>query len=205
MPFAGTATNYMLNEMAAAGTWASLHTAFSSSGANELPSSPYGRVGLAWAAAGGGTVSLASQPAAFSVAGTTTVEYVGFWNASAVGGGTFWAMGAVGGGPLYEFTAGTYLVNGNYFTIPSASFSLNQAVVLFPSAGGVLPTNITEGAIYYISATPTGDNYNISTTSGGGSVTPASNGAGIIQTINPETFGSPGTLQLTTLTSLTLT
>jgi hypothetical protein len=203
MPFTTTAQDEMLDALAGVSptniiAYASLHTAYSSSGANEITYSSGGRVSLSWSSASSGNKVLSAQPSAIDVTGGQTVEYVGFWSASS--SGTFAGMGPVGAGTLYAFTAAT---SGNLFTAPGSSYSNGNTVVLFDGAGATIPSNFTVGTVYYI-ISASGATFELSATSGGSAITVNAAGAGLVQAIAPEAFGSNGTLQLTTGTTLYL-
>lgn len=178
--------------------YASLHTAYSSTGSNEATYYSGGRVSVSWASPASGNTVLASQPSAFDVTGSQTIEYVGFW--SALTSGTFAGMGPVGAGTIYAFTAAT---SGNLFTAPGSSYSNGQTVVLFDGAGATIPSNFTVGTVYYI-ISASGATFELSATSGGSAITVNAAGAGLVQLIAVESFGSNGTLQLTTSTTLYL-
>lgn len=184
--------------------YASLHTAYSATGSNEVSGGGYARVQLGtsgnyWNAAGSGSKVLGTAPSTFTVPGTTTVQYVGFW--SALSSGTFAGMGPVGAGTQYAFTAidATPCV----FTAPSSSYANGQQVVLFTGAGGTIPTGFTAGTVYFI-VSASGITFELSATSGGSAINSSSTGSGIVQLATPETFGSAGTLQVTTATELQL-
>ncbi len=204
MPFVAYSQDYMLTQLATNhALYASLHTAYSSTGTSELSGGGYARVSLGtsgadWGTASGGSIALSTQPSAFTVGASTTVEYVGFFDAST--SGNFSGMGPVGAGTLYAFTAAT---SGNLFTAPGSSYSNGQTVVLFDGAGATIPSNFTVGTVYYI-ISASGATFELSATSGGSAITVNAAGAGLVQLIAPETFGSASTLQLTTSTTLYL-
>src|SRR5690242_14087501 len=94
MRFSDTAVQRMLDRMdetspggaGVGATHASLHSAYSASGANELAggSPAYARKALTWAAASGRSKAT-SASAVFDVPASTTVRWVGFWDASTSG------------------------------------------------------------------------------------------------------------------------
>jgi hypothetical protein len=191
MPLDATSQNYMLNEWGTnEATYASLHTAYSSSGANEVTGGSYGRVAITWSSASGGTLNLASTPYTFNVPSSTTVEYLGFWTASS--GGTFLGMTPLGGASAYAWSAPS---STNTLLAPGSSYSANQTVVVFANGGATLPSGLTAGTIYYV-ISPSGDSFQLSATSGGSAVSLSSDGAGIITAISAETFASSGTYTL---------
>jgi hypothetical protein len=202
MPFTSTADAQMLDALAG-GTptsivaFASLHTAYSATGTNELTagSPAYARKSITWNAASGGSKASSNSPV-FDVPAGTTVAFVGLWSAGT--SGTFAGMGPNGGATQFAFTAA---VSGNTFTVPGSSYTVGQAVVLFPGAGATLPTPYVAGTIYYV-ITASGTAITLSATSGGSVVAVTAAGAGIVQGITLETYGAQGTF---TLSSDTLT
>jgi hypothetical protein len=205
MPFTSTADAQMLdalsNQSGVAPTnivaFASLHTAYSATGLNEPTggSPAYARKAITWSAAGGGSKSSSSSPV-FDVPAGTTIAFVGLWSAAT--SGTFAGMGPNGGATQYAFTAAT---SGNTFTVPGSSYTVGQAVVLFPGAGATLPTSYAAGTIYYV-ITASGTAITLSAASGGTVLTVTAAGAGIIQAVTTEIYGAQGTF---TLSSDTLT
>jgi hypothetical protein len=146
--------------------FASLHTAYSASGANELAggSPAYARVALTWNSASGGQKSLAAGTAAHNVPGSSTVAWVGYWDAS---------------------SSGTFL-----------GMSPGDQVVLWGLGGAGLPTGLAEGTIYFVVGSAT-NTLQLSATSGGSAINVTAVGAGFLQKIVPEVFGSQGTYQVT--------
>jgi hypothetical protein len=204
MPFSTTALNQALDALAG-GTpstiiaFASLHTAYSATGTNELTggSPAYARKAITFSAASGGSKASSTQPV-FDVPPLTTVAYVGLW--SLVTGGTFAGMGANGGATQFAFTC--TLASPGSFTAPGSAYSVNDTVVLFPGAGATLPTGTALGTVYYI-GTVTGAVFTLSTTlSNANPVNTSTTGAGIVQKITTETFNAQGTftVSLDTLT-----
>jgi hypothetical protein len=212
MPFSTTADNQMLDALNG-GTpssiiaFASLHTAYSTSGANELTggSPAYARIqlgtsGADWSAAGSSIKLLGTAPAAFNVPASTTVAYIGFW--STLTAGTFAGMGPNAAGTQFAFTAASGATAT--FTAPGSSFTNGQTVVVFPGVGATLPTTLpTAGTVYFI-VSVSGATFQLSTTSGGAGITTGSTGSGLIQTITTEAFAGQGTFQLTTATALSV-
>ncbi len=203
MPFSTTALNQALDALNG-GTpstiirWASLHTAYSATGTNELTggSPAYARKDLNtfWGAASGGSKATTTS-VTFDVPALTTVAFVGLW--STVTTGTFAGMGANGGATQFGFTA---LASTDIFTAPGSAYSNGDTVVVFPGAGSTLPTGGTPpaaGTVYFIIGV-SGATFQLSATSGGAALNFTSDGAGIIQKIVTETFNAQGTFTLTT-------
>lgn len=204
MPFSTTGLNQMLDALAG-GTptttiaFASLHTAYSATGTNELTggSPAYARKAITFSAASGGSKASSTQPV-FDVPPLTTVAYVGLWQL--VTAGTFAGMGANGGATQFAFTC--TLASPGSFTAPGSTYSVNDTVVLFPGAGATLPTGTTLGTVYFI-GTVTGAVFTLSTTlANANPVNTSTVGAGIVQKITTETFNAQGTftVSLDTLT-----
>lgn len=206
MPFSFTGLNQGLDALNG-GTfssiigYASLHAAYSATGANELTggSPAYAREALTWSASSGGTKSTASVAGTFNVPAPGTVAYVGLWSAST--SGAFAGMGPNGGAAQYGFTSTA--ASPVVFTAPGSGYSNNQTVTLFDSAGAVISPDFTVGQIYYVT-NASGATFQLASSSGGTAVNSASAGAGIVQAVAVETYGSQGTFTLTSDT-LTLT
>jgi hypothetical protein len=184
--------------------YASLHTAYSATGTNEVSGGSYARIqlgtsGADWSSASAGSKLLGTAPSAFNVPASTTVQYVGFW--STLTSGTFAGMGPVGAGTVYAYTATD--ASPAVFTAPSSSYSNGNQVVLFPGDGGSVPGGFTAGTVYYVVSAST-ITFSLSATSGGSAINSSSTGSGLVLSCAPETFGSAGTLQLTTSTALSL-
>jgi hypothetical protein len=175
--------------------YASLHSAYSSSGANELTGGSYARQTVTWSAASGGSKGDSAVGGAFSVPAASTVAFVGLW--SALSSGTFAGMGPNDAGTQYAFTATD--ASPCVFTAPGSSYSNGSTVVLFPGAGGTLPTGFTAGAVYYVVSAST-DTFELSATSGGSAINSSAVGSGIVQAVTLELFGAAGTYTLNTET-----
>lgn len=188
------AKNVALDAIAAVYDTASLHTAYSATGANEVTggSPAYARKPITWNPASGGAID-ADPIGPFDVPAGTTVAWLGLWDAPA--GTNFGGMIPLGAttDPM-PFTATD---SGDLFTVDAHGFSNGQTVVFFDvGAASALPTGITEGTIYYV-INVSGDTFQVSTTSGGSAVTLTSDGAGVVQKITPETFTGQGTHTVT--------
>ena len=196
MPFATAADNQMLDALAG-GTpssiigFASLHTAYSTSGASEVSggSPAYARKAITWSAASSGSKAASSSPV-FDVPAGTTVAFVGLWSAASAG--TFAGMAPNGGATQFAFTAA---VTGNLFTAPGSSYSNGNTVVLFAGAGATLPGGFTAGTVYYV-VSASGVTFSLSATLGGSAITVSAAGAGIVQAITTESYGGQGTFTL---------
>ena len=187
------AENAALTAITGLAAYASLHSAYSATGANELTggSPAYARKAYTWATASGGTQSM-SGTLTFDVPAAATVAWVGGWSASSAG--TFYEMSPLGGFSPHPFTATT----ADVITAPGHGLSNGQQVVFLASAG-TLPTGLTEGTIYYVISV-SGDTFSVSTTSGGSAVDLTAAGSGHVQRIVPEVFAAQGTYQLTAAT-----
>lgn len=215
MPFSSTGLQQMLDGLNATYSpyspqilYASLHTAYSATGANEVTGGSYARQGsltAAWGTATNATPSvkaLSTPPSAFPVPAATTVAYIGFW--SAVTSGTFAGMGPNGGATQFGFTSTS--ATPSVYTAPGSTYTAGQTVVLFDGAGATISSDFTLGTIYFIAASPapSGAVFSLAATLGGGAIASTHAGAGIVQAITTESFGSAGTFTLTTATQLTL-
>lgn len=193
MPFSTYASDYMLGQWSANhGLYAAMHTAYSATGGNEVTGGTYARVAITWGAPASEVVSLSGTPYSLNVPASTTVEYVGYWDA--LTGGNFQGMEPLGGAAAFGFSApsgtGVLLAPG------SATYAANQQVVVFAPGGSVLPGGLVAGTIYYVKS-PSTDSFSLSATSGGSAITLTADGSGIVQAITPEVFASAGVYSLT--------
>lgn len=174
-------------------THASLHTAYSTSGANEVTggSPAYARKTVTGAAASGRS-KVFTPSGAHDVPAGTTVAWVGRWNSLTAG--TFWGMGPAGGGARRQFNVSDAAdVTANTIDSPAHGFTAGQSVVFWAAGGASLPAPLAEGTIYFvIAAGLTTDVFEVSTTSGGSAVDITGNGDGEVQLIVPEVFAAQG-------------
>lgn len=188
-----TARNLMLDALAAA-THASLHGAWSGTGANELSggSPAYARQALAWAAAASDSKSITGTET-FDVPPGATVAFVGLF--SALSAGTHYGMFPAGSTGYKRFqtdqTANTILCEAHGFA------NGDRVVFLGPTA----PGGLTIGTIYYVVSAAT-DAFSVSTTQGGAAIdlTSDADPRTIVSKIVPETFAGQGQYTLQSLT-----
>jgi hypothetical protein len=205
VPYSTTALNQGVGALAG-GTfssviaYASLHSAYSATGGSELSggSPAYAREALTWNSPSGGTMTTASVAGTFNVPAGGTAAFVGLWSVSGTAG-TFAGMGPNGGAAQYGYTSTA--ASPVVFTAPGSSYGNNQTVVLFDSAGAAISSDFTLGQIYYV-VNASGSTFQLASSSGGAGITSTHAGAGIVQGITVETYGTQGTY---TLTSQTLT
>lgn len=164
------AKDYMLDGLSESEThgakYASLHTAFSVSGANEVTGGTpaYARQPVSWVASDAG-IKGTYFPLTFDVP-TSTIAWVGFWDA--VSGGNFLAMAPSNGSAIVPASSetGTDLSN-NDVVVKGHGFSAGTRVVFW----GVFPTGVTLGTQYFVIATGLAtDSFRVSATSGGAAI-----------------------------------
>jgi hypothetical protein len=192
MPLSTLAADYTLDQFGTnKALYGSLHTAYSATGANEVTggSPAYARKALTWASAASNSKAL-SGTYTWNVPASTTVYFVGFWDA--VSGGNFQGMAPCGNASAYAFAAPS---STSVLLAPGSSYSAAQQVVVFATGGSTLPSGLTAGTVYWTKS-PSGDSTQLSATSGGSAISLSSDGSGIIQVVVPEAFGSQGTFLL---------
>lgn len=166
---ANASKNSMLDQFGTIATFGSLHTAYSTTGTNEVTggSPAYARMGLTWASASGGSKALAATLPAWNVPASITVGWWGQW--SAVSAGTFYGMLPLGAGTLRPASVETSTDVSNADIYSNAhGYVLDNRVVFW----GTLPTGLTVGTIYWVIATGLAANsFRVSTTQGGAAVT----------------------------------
>jgi hypothetical protein len=203
MRFSDEAKNVMLNaldESSADGiTHLSLHTAGSSSGANEVTggSPAYARQACAFGAAASGSKAMTGTET-FDVPAGTTVGWIGGWDA--VTAGDFKGMTPNGGGIPEAFTVPD--ISNDVLEAPGHGFSNGNTVVVWAVPGVALPTGLAEYTVYYVTNATT-DDLTLSLTSGGATINITAVGSGFLQKIVLEVFGAQGTHTVSAL-SLTL-
>ena len=188
-----------LDESGGAGvgaTHGSLHSAYSSTGANELTGGApaYARKAATWAAAAA-RAKATSASMVFDVAAASSVAWVGFWDA--VSAGNFLGMTPNGGGTPQAFVVPE--TTNDWLECIAHGFSDTQTVVVWAVPGDPIPTGLAEGTIYYVISSTT-DHLKLSTTSGGSAINITAIGAGFLQRIVVEAFGAQGTHTVTTAT-----
>ncbi len=190
-----TSLNSMLDNLAGQLDQVSLHTAWSTSGANEVTGGSYARQSITWNAAASGALDSSNAPS-FSVPGSNTVRFIGFWE-TAASPDTF--EGMVPNQQSGDVTAARFIIDTTADTVewPAHGLVLDDAVVFL---GGTPPAPVTEGTVYYVHNTTT-DNFQIQTTQAGspGSAVNFTNQGDQdvrIYQIREETFASDGTFNL---------
>lgn len=202
MRFSDTAVQRKLNALDESGgagvgaTHGSLHSAYSSTGTNELTggSPAYARKAATWAAASGRSKATSSS-LVFDVAAGSTVRWVGIWDA--VSAGNFLGMTPNGGGIPEAFAVPD--ATNDILEAPSHGFSNANMVVVWTVPGVSLPTGLAEGTVYHVRDVTT-DDLKLAATVGGAAIDITAVGAGFLQKIVEETYGSQGTHTVTTLT-----
>ncbi len=192
MPLSTTIADDLLNYWGSNdATYMSLHSAYSASGANELSGGSYARVAVTWGSASSNSIALSGTPYNLNAPSSSTVEFIGFWNASS--GGTFAGMVPAGNASAYAFSAPSAT---STLLAPGSSYSANVQVVVFNTGGSALPSGLTAGTVYWTKS-PSSDSFELSATNGGSAISLSADGSGYVQGITPETFGSAGTFTVT--------
>lgn len=187
MPLSTADLNTMLAAWTAVNGWMSAHSAYSATGANELAGGSYARVAVTWGSPSGGSVALTGTPYSINAPASSSVAWVGFWSASS--GGTFGGMFPGGNASAFAFAAPS---STSTLLAPGSAYANGTTVVVLPVPGGTLPSGLAQGTIYYV-VNASGDSFQLSATLGGSAITLTADGAGLVQAISAESFGSAGT------------
>jgi hypothetical protein len=185
MSFTAAAKNTMLDNWGV--TQLSAHTAYSTTGANEVTggSPAYARVNATFAAASSGSKALSNQPT-FNIPTGTTVRWIGRW-ASA----TFHGMEPNGG------TEREFFVDPSTDIITSYGhgYANGDKVAFYADTP---PAPLVEGTVYYVRDSTT-DTFKVETAPAAGAVNiTAVPAAGcVVSRIIEEVFAAQGTLQVT--------
>lgn len=190
-----TGLNAMLDALAARLDQVSLHTAWSTTGANEVTGGSYARQSITWNSAASGALNSSNAPS-FSVPSGNTIRFVGFWDTVA-SPDSFEAM--VPNQQSGDVTAMRFVIDTTADTIeaPSHGLLLDEAVVFL---GGTPPSPAVEGTVYYVHAVTT-DNFKVQSTQAGSPGTPlnfTTQGDQDVRfyQIREEAFASDGTFNL---------
>lgn len=196
-----TLKNLMLDVLeeglATGADFGSLHTAYSTTGANEVTggSPAYTREALTWAAAASGSKALAATLPTWDVPAATTVAWWGGWDA--VTAGNFLFMMPVGASLPTNMSVDAGDVTANTIQSEAHGLTTNDRCVFWPGSGSGLPAGLTVGTIYHVIATGlTVDVFSVSTTQGGSAVDITDEGGGLVQKCVPEVFAGQGTYSL---------
>lgn len=185
MSFTTAARNAMLGGFT--GTHLSAHTAYSSTGTNEVTGGTpaYARKSVTYAAAASEARTASNTPT-FDIPASTTVRWIGMWDA--VTAGNFLGMIA-NGGTEQEFSVD---LTAETVKVPAHGFAANQKIAF---SGDTVPGGLTEGTVYF-AVTITTDTFQVSATSGGGAINLTSEPGRkcVVAAIVEETFGAQGTL-----------
>jgi hypothetical protein len=202
--FSDTAVQRMLNVLDESGgagvgaTHGSLHSAYSSTGTNELTGGApaYARKAATWATAATRSKATSSS-LVFDVPAASTVRWVGIWDALTTG--NFLGMTPNGGGIPEAFAVPD--ISNDTLEAPSHGFVNANMVVVWSVPGVALPTGLVEGTVYHVRDVTT-DDFKLAATAGGAAIDITAVGAGFAQKIVEEVFGAQGTH---TVTSVTMT
>jgi hypothetical protein len=183
--FTTTARNAMLGGFT--GTHLSAHTAYSSTGTNEVTggSPAYARKSVTYAAASGEARAASNTPT-FDIPAATTVRWIGMWDA--VSAGNFLGMVA-NGGTEQEFSVD---LTADTIKVPAHGFAADQKIAF---CGDTVPGGLTEGTVYFVRS-PATDTFQVGATAGGAAINLTSEPGRkcVVAAIVEETFGAQGTL-----------
>lgn len=184
------------NMLAAEGTThLSLHSAYSSSGDNEISggSPAYARKAVTWSAPASRGITIAGA-VTFDVP-ASTVAWIGRW--TALTGGTFLGMGPVQGDEK-EFSVD---LTTNVVKCVAHGYLDTDQIVFY---AGTVPGGLTEGTIYFVRDKTT-DTFKVAATSGGTAIdlTTEPAAACVVSKIVPEVFGAQGMVNVPTTFKLT--
>lgn len=190
--YSTAAKNLMLDALAAAAGFLSVHTAYpGDNGANEVTggSPAYARKAHTWNAAASGSLDDSNAPV-FDIPASTECRFWGLW--SAASSGTYYGCAPLGGQAPKRFT-----IDATADTIESLAhgYANNDKVVFYR---GTAPGGLTEGTIYFVVGATT-DDFQVAATQGGAAINLTSQAAAgcVVAKIVPETFASQGTLTST--------
>ena len=190
--------------------YAALHTADPAAAGNQETSEAaytnYARQAVARSGSGF-TVSSQSVTLAatvnFPAGATSDTDVISFWSIGTAETGTGKILFS---GPIGTYQGmGTALAATEYLTLPGITGVANaDRIAVFAPPGGSLPTGLTSGTLYF-AISVSGNQLQLSTTSGGSAVNVTADGQFIAYKVTPLTMGGgiAVTPQLTTGTTIT--
>lgn len=188
-----TRTNAILDTEFAAGDKASLHTAYSASGANEIAGGSYARQTITWAAAASRSKA-SSGNIDVPVPAGNTVAFIGIWNSA---GSTFRGMIANGGS---EMSIQLDVATNNRIYCEGSALANDNRVVF---TGATVPGGLTVGTAYWVvgatAADP--DYFQVAATQGGAAIdiTAQHSADCRVSKIVLEAYAADGTHRITSL------
>jgi hypothetical protein len=176
-------------------THLSAHTAYSSTGTNEVTGGTpaYARKAVTYGAAAAEAKTASGTPV-FDIPTGTTVRFIGMWDALTAG--NFLGMIANGGNEQ-EFAVD--IATENRIKLAAHGWVATQKVVF---TGDTPPAPLVEGTVYFVAGVVNTNDFQVSATSGGAAITLTAEPGRkcVISAIVEETFGAQGTLTVNTHT-----
>ena len=173
------------------GTHLSAHTAYSSTGTNEVTGGTpaYARKAVTYAAAASEARTASNTPT-FDIPVGTTVRFLGMWDA--ITAGNFLGMIA-NGGTEQELSIDAV---ADTVKVPAHGWVATQKIAFY---GDTVPGGLTEGTVYFVAGTVATDTFQVAATSGGAAInlTTEPGRKCVVAAIVEETFGAQGTLAVT--------
>jgi hypothetical protein len=191
--FVDAGLNAALDALTALLDQASLHTAYSSSGANEVTGGAYARQANTWNAAASGAVDNSNAPS-FSVPSGNTIRFIGFWD-TAASPDAF--MGMLPNQQSGDVGPMRFIVDETNDAIQADTHGLvNNDTVVF--IGGTAPGGLTEGTVYHV-VNAAANEFDVAATQGGAPINLTSQGDQDVRfwQIREEAFASDGTFNMT--------
>jgi hypothetical protein len=182
----------MLDAELSANDKLSLHTAYSTTGANEVTGGSYARQTVTWAAAASRSKA-SSGNVDLQVPAGTTVAWIGVWNST---GTTFRGMFPNGG---QDRSFQVDLTNNRIYCEGHGMVADNRVVF----TGATVPAGLTAGTHYYVVGVTAGDPdyFQVSATQGGAAIdiTAQASADCTVSKIVLETYAADGTHRVTSL------
>lgn len=189
-----TAKDLMLESMDESQTtgmkFGSIHTAYSTVGANEVAGGApaYARKALTWGAAAAGVKALVATLPTFDIPPSTIVAWLGMWDA--LTSGNFLGMLPLGASAMTPFSVEAGDLAGHTIGSHNHGLTTDNRVVFW---GGAISSGLAVGTIYWVIATGlTGDVFEVAASQGGSSIAPTTVGGGFVQKCIPEFFAGQG-------------
>lgn len=195
MPFTTTGRNKLLTGTPAGAPSITHIGAFTDIGVTEIPGAS--RAAITWTAAAGGVTDNNAQLSIAITAGTT-VQTLGFFDASTAGNILgYWPIGSAG-----QVLRGVGTVDATATDLIQSSahgLAADDRVFFWPAGDAALPAGLSATTLYFVRATGlTADLFSVATTSGGAAVDITALGELAWAKTVPNTWASAGNLTLAT-------
>lgn len=168
----------------------------SGAGTNEVTGGSYARQAITYSAAASGSKAKAAGSVVIPIPASTTVYFLGGWNAATVGSLRKWSP--INGGSVKGI--GTAANAGDVITSYAHGLVDTDRVLLMTTNNEAIPAGLSTTVLYFVVGATT-DTFQVSLTLAGAAVAITADGELAFQKVIGEVFASAGNLDVTADTS----